>query len=115
MMLEPPGATITEAAFRLPGGGRKTVRNGLSKGPSPVASGTLPGSQSGMLKLAEDFSPALSAARRVLEMVRATATRHQRLVRNMETTMQNSVRPEVAGVKWREAGGRRCHILGSRS
>ena len=42
MMLEPPGAMITEPPFRLPSGGRKTVRNGLSSGPLPRRQRHLP-------------------------------------------------------------------------
>ena len=50
MMFAPPGAMTTDAPFRLPSGGRNAVRNGVSSGPEPVASGTLPGSHSGMLR-----------------------------------------------------------------
>jgi len=47
MMLAPPGATITDPPFRVPAGGKNTVRNGESSGPvAPLLNGTLPSSQS---------------------------------------------------------------------
>ena len=39
MMLPPPGATTTEPPFRLPSGGRKTVRNGGPAGRRPSPAG----------------------------------------------------------------------------
>src|SRR5580658_7286305 len=111
MMLDPPGATITEPPFRLPSGGRKTVRKGLSKGPLPTASGTLPSAHRGMLKLTDDlsavfappalsaFGRSLSAVQRMPETARTAATSRQRTIGNTGTTMHISVCLGVARVK----------------